>query len=276
VSSGHLGNRGYGKQGVRTLSFRTGPLDGEISDFTVATMLRGGIDECYLSGDNHRTVTSDAQRNVALAAMVRGGSTAEDVALAVASDLGRNYPHFPEVMVEVVRYPWESSGGGFVRAGSPPHRATVVGNKTSIQVVSGFDGLDVLLTGGSRFVGFLVDSFTSNQPAFDRPLAGSLSAEWSTHSGVKTDWRELRSSIQTGLLKSLGEVRSESVQHLLATMGSLLLEREPRLETIALRLENVTLTAHATDTASETHLYCVTPTPTAVTEVTLARKGDSQ
>ena len=85
--------------------------------------MRGGIDECFEAGRNGGIVTSDAQRNLALSVLGRGTRAAlEEVAMAVASELRRRYPHFPEAEVHLVGTTWQRIGATYVRRldGRPP------------------------------------------------------------------------------------------------------------------------------------------------------------
>ncbi len=272
-----LGDRAYGKQRVRAITF--GPAaaaagDDEVADLTLSILLRGGVDECFEAGRNDRIVTSDALRNLALSVLERTYPAAlEEVALAVAGELRRRYPHFPEAEVQLVGTPWQRSGATYVRGSAVGHLATATAAGDGARVRSGLDGIEVLITGGSRFVGFLVDEYTTNQPIADRPLSGTLDAAWSTAATHEVEWAHVRSQVHRTLLDVFGGTPSESVQHLLALMGTAVLHTERRLTEISLRMESSTLTAPTSATRSGARTFAVTTSPGAVTELTLHRRA---
>ena len=131
----------------------------------------------------------------------------------------------------------------------------------------------MLITGGSRFVGFLVDEYTTNEPVADRPLSGALSALWSTAPGRDVDWPHVRSQVHQTLLDVFGGRPSESVQHLLALMGEAALQTEPCLTEISLRMESTALVPAPSAPGSGARTYAATTSPGAVTELTLHRRA---
>lgn len=269
-----LMSRGYGKEHVRSLTFRTGGPADTIADLTVTTMLRGGIEESYRSGDNGRMVTSDAQRNVALAAVERGfPAPVEVVALDVARSLHDRYPEFPEVEARVVAAAWFPAGRGFVREDPVCHRAEAVISAGSVGVVSGMGGLDLLVTTGSRFTGFRTDEMTTNRPVEDRPLAGTLDVSWSSGGGDRISWDATRAELRRSVLEAFSGVRSESVQHLLTTMGARVLESVPAVRRLSLRLESLSLTGVGRLEPEAPVTFAAGTLPVAVTEVTVSRSA---
>ena len=154
---------------------------------------------------------------------------------------GSAYPYFPEIKVEMVRHSWQRVGPSYVRGQRSTDRASATAHGDVIETRSGLDDLEVLVTGGSRFTGFAVDEYTTNQPMPDRPLAGRLDARWSLVSGARPDWPEVRDGVRTALLVAFGEGRSESVQHLLTLMATSALAQQPLMTEISLRLESTGL-----------------------------------
>ena len=268
-----LGARSYGKQQARVIALAEGTGTDEVADLTISIMASGGIDECYEAGDNRRVITSDAQRNRALSVLARTcPAPIEELAVAVASDLGHAYPYFPEIKVEVVRHSWQRVGPSYVRGPRSADRASATAQGDVIETRSGLDDLEVLITGGSRFTGFAVDEYTTNQPVLDRPLAGRLDACWSLVSGARPGWPEVRAGVRTALLVTFGEGRSESVQHLLTLMATAALAQQPLMTEISLHLESTGLVPASLAGAGHPSLFTVTTSPTAVTEVTVHQR----
>ena len=265
-----LGARSYGKQQVRVIAFAEGTGTDEVADLTISIMVSGGIEECYEAGDNRRVITSDAQRNRALSVLERSyPAPIEELAVAVVNELRQAYSYFPEIKVEVLRHSWQLVGPSYVRGQRSADRASATAHGDVIETRSGLDDLEVLITRGSRFTGFAVDEFTTNQPMSDRPLAGRLDARWSLVSGAHPSWPEVRDGVRTALLVAFGEGRSESVQHLLTLMATAALVQQPLMSEISLHLETTGLVPVPIAGAGALSLFTVTTSPTAFTEVTV-------
>jgi urate oxidase len=268
-----LGARSYGKQQARVIAFAEGTGTDDVADLTISIMASGGIDECYAAGDNLRVVTSDAQCNRALSVLERSYPAAiEELAVAVVSDLWQAYPYFPEIKVDVLRHSWQRAGPSFVRAAQSSDRASATARGDVIETLSGLDDLELLITRGSRFTGFAVDEYTTNQAVHDRPLAGRLDARWSLVSGARPNWPAVRDGVRTALLVAFGEGRSESVQHLLTLMAAGALVQQPLMTEISLHLESTGLVPVPSARAGHPSLYRVTTSSTAVTEVTVHQR----
>ena len=268
-----LGARSYGKQQARVIAFAETAGTDEVADLTISTMVSGGIDECYEAGDNRRVITSDAQRNRALSVLGRNyPAPIEELAVAMVCDLRQAYPYFPEIKVEVLGHSWQRVGPSYVRCPRSTDRASATANGDVIETRSGLDDLEVLVKGGSRFTGFAVDEYTTNQPVPDRPLAGRLDARWSLVSGARPSWPEVRDGVRATLLVAFGEGRSESVQHLLTLMATAVLARQPLMTEISLHLESTGLVRVPISAPGHPSLFTVTTSPTAVTEVTVHQR----
>ena len=136
--------------------------------------------------------------------------------------------------------------------------------------------MEVLITGGSRFTGFAVDEYTTNQPAADRPLAGRLDARWSLVSGARPNWPEVRDEVRAALLIAFGERPSESVQHLLTLMATAALVKQPLMTEISLHLQSTGLVPVPFAGAGHSSLFTVTTSPTSVTEVTVHQRSATE
>jgi urate oxidase len=75
------------------------------------------------------------------------------------------------------------------------------------------------------------------------------------------------------MVSTFGGTRTESVQHLLALMGTAVLDHEPRVTEISLRMESTSLAATAFGTGGGARTFAATTTPGAVTELTVHRKA---
>jgi urate oxidase len=270
-----LGARSYGKQQVRVQVrvLRLGGSDaaGRVVDVTISVTVRGGIDESYEHGDNSRLVTSDGLKALSLEVVGATAATEpEALALLVATATRARYPQFPVVEVTVSRSPWRREGATFVAepAARPTGRAVAGEGETS--VTSGLEDLTLLIASGSRFVGFVDDAYTTNRPAEDRPLAGTLRAEWVCDPATGQDWAAVRATVTSSLVSGFGSGRSESVQHLLTLMARRLLEAAPGIGQVSLGIETAALSPTG-PASGASPTYAVASGPVAVTEVTLRR-----
>jgi len=256
----------------------------------ISVLLREGLDESYLAGDNTRLVTSDAQRDLAVRiSMESAGEPVEEAALEIADEICLRYPFVPEVEVGLARRPWTAmamaepacaSGHGFVCDGFEDQVSRVTASGGERKLVSGIEGLRFLLTTGSRFENFLSDDLTPNEPVADRAIAGDLSVHWVPASpGV--DFPALRSSLRVAVMSAFQGVRSESVQHLLTSMCAETIERVPEVARVALRFKSIALgmvqgRPEAADGAQasrigEARVHTMIELPRAVTSVSMER-----
>jgi urate oxidase len=286
-----LGTRYYGKEDIRILV--VGPPDGGLGmvyEQRISVLLRDGLDESYLAGDNTRLVTSDAQRNLAVRISTESaGEPVEATAIEIAYEIWRRYPFVPEVEVGLARRPWTAmtmaepscaSGHGFMCGGSEDQvsRVTVSGGER--EILSGIEGLRLLLATGSRFEGFLSDDMTPNEPVADRAIAGDLSIHWVPLS-AEVDFPVLRSSLRGAIMSAFQGVRSESVQHLLTSMCAEAIQKVPEVERVVLRFESIALGmvhggSETVDGAQssrmrEARVHTMTELPRAVTSVSMER-----
>ena len=304
-----LGVTAYGKRGIRLLCVSAGPAGEEVTEVSVLVLACGGAAESYLDGDNRRVVTTDAQRAVVIATLGSHGiRVVEDAAIAVAGTLRRHYPFLPEVQVELVATRWwpipaaadghgadaqqhgaQQHGSqrhgsqrhgfqrhGFHHCGGQRDRATAIATDAGTTLASGWAGPPLLLTRGSRFVGFVADERTPNSPAEDRAIAGDLDVEWEVEAAT-TDHVAVRSAVRVAALDAFQAGRSESVQHLLTTVGRRVLAAVPLVRTVTIRMDSTPLTglpsAEPVIDGPVTRAYVIGELPRAQTRVTLHRPG---
>lgn len=283
-----LGESGYGKGDIRVLCVSKVPAGEDVAEAVIRVLVKGGIEESYLLGDNARVVTTDAQRNLVLATLrAEGVSVVEDAAVASAEAMRRQYGYLPEVSVEVSVTSWRPisnadgvSGPAFCAEGVEHHRARASASAAGgTSLVSGWQCSRLALTRGSRFVGFMIDQHTPNGPQEDRAIAGKLDVEWVV-AGSEADHMRVRTAVRSTLLDVFDRFRSESVQHLLTVMCRHVLDRVPEVLKTSLRLESTALTevvgkppGPGMPGAAGQLLYVMSESPRAETWVSLHRAG---
>lgn len=287
--SGTLTASAYGKHGIHLLCVSPVQSGNAVAELEVSVVVRAGAEESFLLGDNRRVVTTDALRNLVTAEVgVTGAGVVEDAAGVVARAMGHRYPFLSEVEVEATTTAWRPLGDpdgsrAFCRRPAESDRARVTTTAGAARMVSGWCGPALLMTGGSRFVGFVTDELTPNQPQEDRAIAGDLFAEWElATANPEPDHAGIRALIRSTLLTGFGQLRSESVQHLLTMMCTRLLAAVPDLRWACLRMESTTLVpaqvspAAGSETLAEPprrSVYLLGGRPRATTSVSM-RPGD--
>jgi urate oxidase len=136
-------------------------------------------------------------------------------------------------------YPWSrlNNPHAFTRDGRYVRTATVTYDGSTTWVVSGVKDLWILKTTDSEFTGFLVDQYTTLQPATDRIMATSLLAEW-WHTSEDVDWgKSFDGAVQT-LLDTYGNHYSLAHQQTLYEAGKALLEGQPEIAEIRFSAPN--------------------------------------
>ncbi|HVC25441.1 MAG TPA: hypothetical protein VND23_06775 [Acidimicrobiales bacterium] len=285
---GVLGEHGYGKSGIRLLGMLgDAGVDGLV-DLTVAVRLSGGADDAYLAGDNAHMVTTDGQRNLVTAVVGRLLPAAvEDVALAIVAELSHCYPFVRRVEVSIEQRLWARASGWDAdppRAGSAQGGAAfaldscerrvvrALADGGPVQLWQGLAGITLLLTAGSAFEGFVVDGYTTNVAHHSRPIAGRLAARWRGRAASQ-DWARTRDVVRRSLVDAFASERSNSLQHLLTSMGRRALEAGDLVE-IELGLESVQLAPvdERFGPAAPERLFDVVDTPFGDLHVTVERE----
>jgi urate oxidase len=140
-----------------------------------------------------------------------------------------------------------------------------------MQLSGGVRGLQILLTAGSGFSGFLRDELTTQRESTDRPLCGSLDATWTYSREQPT--APTTENLVTELLSSIAGRSSNSIQQLLTDVGEAVLAANEELATLALHFQSAPISALPPDLAgvSGGNTYEVGSAPVGITRVALRR-----
>jgi urate oxidase len=234
----------YGKAEVRLLHVDRRESWHEITDLNVTITLAGDLPETYLTGDNTKVLTTDAQKNTVYAfARQHGARPAEGFALRLA----RHFAGVPSVAWARVRA--EQYGWRRIEAGGTPHPHSferLAGTRTvsaqataggGAEVAVGVDDLVLLKSSGSEFHGFLVDPYTTLAPTDDRILATAVRASWRT-STEQVDWDASFGAARAALTEAFAATHSKSLQQSLYAMGEAVLAARPEICEVRLSLPN--------------------------------------
>jgi urate oxidase len=236
-----LGYNQYGKAENRVVRVFRDRDPHEIVDYNVSVALSGGQEAPHLTGDNAPVLPTDTQKNTVYAFAKEDDVVAqpESFGIRLARHFVDNTEPITRARVKLEMYPWSrlNNPHAFTRDGRFVRTATVTYDGSTTWVVSGVKDLWILKTTDSEFTGFLVDQYTTLQPATDRIMATSLLAEW-WHTSEDVDWgKSFDGAVQT-LLDTYGNHYSLAHQQTLYEAGKALLEGQPEIAEIRFSAPN--------------------------------------
>jgi urate oxidase len=163
----------------------------------------------------------------------------------------------------------------FTGGGSEKRRAVVELTADGATTVwAGLQGLLLLKTTDSGFVGYPKDEYTVLPETTDRILATECEAEWE-YTSADLDFEALYQHIRTGLLRTFSEHKSLSVQHTLYAIGENILKESDEIKEMSLIMPNkhhipFNLTPFGQDNTNE--VFVATDAPFGYITGTLVRE----
>ena len=244
----HLFHSQYGKSEVGLLKiFREGKRH-TVKEITVSALVSGDFSRAFLAGDNATTVPTDTIKNTiyALAKDQFGLDGIEAFGQRLARHFLDKYASFDRITLELKERHWAR----MERGGVPePHsflgsgdgiRTTIIQACRSqpFDITAGLEGLEILKSTGSGFVGFPRCEFTTLPETTDRIMATRLSGNWH-YRQVPPDYNRCHSTVREAFLEVFATRYSRAVQETLYQMATLALERVPEIDSVSLRLPNL-------------------------------------
>ena len=234
----------YGKAEVRLLHVDRGDARHEITDLNVTITLAGDLPETYLTGDNSKVLTTDAQKNTVYAlARKLGVSPVEEF----GARLARHFAEVPAVdraQVRIEQYAWRriDAGGAphphsFERLAGTRAASAFVRADGRTEIVAGVADLVLLKSSGSEFHGFLRDPYTTLEPTEERILATAVAAHWRI-AGNEVPWDASFAGARAALVEAFAATHSLSLQQTLYAMGEAVLAARPEVCEVRLSLPN--------------------------------------
>jgi urate oxidase len=230
----------YGKEAVRILTWtRIGPID-TVRDACLGVHVEGAFLASYRSGDNAAILPSDTLRRHALAACDENPTgTVEALLAGIATRILEANSALSGVAATAQTRQWQRIGDhSFVLA---PWRASAEARSTRagpVRLRGGASGLQLLTTTGSGFTGFMRDEVTTQAEASDRPLCGTLDADWA-YVADRQPAAGLTDKIVGRLVSAFADRTSNAVQQLLTEIGGEVLEATAELASITLHFDSV-------------------------------------
>lgn len=200
----------------------------------------------YTTGDNTGLVATDSMKNfIQRETLNCVEDDLESYCRFLAEKFMSTYPHTEGIQVSATEIPFDAIAGGEVAfaPGSGPERAHASVEMTPAGVVdvqSGVRGFKLLRLGGSAFVGFVRDQYTTLPDIHNRPL----------HMWLDLDWRYTEPAAAF-LVRTAAHVRhlvhevfhgfeSGSIQQVIYRIGTRMLEELPAVSEVNLEANNRT------------------------------------
>lgn len=241
-----LGHNQYGKDEIRVVRVLRSDEPHELFDYNVSVSLVGDFAAAHLEGDNRNVVPTDTAKNTVFAFAKRDEvvTQPESFGLALARHFVDDIEQVSQARITLQMYPWTrlahhgvAHPHAFARSGGHLRTACVTYDGVGTWVVSGVRELTVLKTTNSQFEDFYTDEYTTLQPAKDRILATSVSAQW-WHEGHDRDWGESFETVRTALVDAFAGHYSKALQQSVFVMGEAALNADPGVAEIRFTCPN--------------------------------------
>ena len=186
----------YGKSRVRLVKVVRGSDVHRVVEWNVQVLVAGDFETSYTEGDNSKVLATDTMKNVVYALARRSSAeTPEAFAGELCQFLLDRNPAIVSVEVRIEAKAWETlAPTAFRQRGPEIDVATVAATREGVEIRSGIEGLVVLKTAGSGFVGFARDELTTLPETTDRLLGTEASVVW-TYARSDVAHAELRAAI---------------------------------------------------------------------------------
>jgi urate oxidase len=240
-----LKSNSYGKSYVRLTKVSRHGDRHELKELSVDIELQGDFARCYTHGDNSKIIATDSMKNtVYVLAKDHPIESIEDFARHLANHFVDTYPQVACATATIREAPWQRISvnakphdHSFVGGSCERRTCSVTSDRKSVEIEGGIDGLLVLKTTKSGFVGYVRDRYTTLKETTDRIFATSVTARWQ-YSTPELDGNRAFETIRTALLEVFATHDSLAVQQTLLAMGEEALKRCAEISEIELTMPN--------------------------------------
>lgn len=279
-----LGQNNYGKTRVRMVKVLRDGKRHDVREIEVAISLEGDFKAIHTDGDNSLCLPTDTMKNTVYAL---GKDHPLDTIESFALHLGRHFidrnDHVSRARVRISQVPWVRARVGgtehphcFSKGSDERQTCDVTVERAGASVVGGIEGLVILKSTDSAFVGYIRDAYTTLPETDDRIFATSLSAKW-MFGGDRPEraaFATCREKIRRAMVETFAGHMSESVQHTLHAMGAAALRACPAIDRIRLSMPNkhcllVNLAPFGLENANE--IFVPVDEPYGLIEATITR-----
>jgi urate oxidase / 2-oxo-4-hydroxy-4-carboxy-5-ureidoimidazoline decarboxylase len=192
----------------------------------------------YTEGDNSAVVATDTMKNFVLReALAYDGATLEGFLTFLGRRFLATYPIMEALRLTGRELRFDRAAERvFARSHDDHAVATVTVGPGETTVRGGLANLWLLKTSGSAFTRFARDDYTTLPERGDRPLFVRLDLEWGYRGEPQVTARDVRDLV-AGVFDGFV---SESIQHLVHEIGTVLLARYEQLSDVSFTAENHT------------------------------------
>lgn len=245
-----LASNRYGKSRVRVMRVTRHESHHDLDEWTVEVLLSGDFETAHTLGDNSKILPTDTMKNTVY--YIAGRSNAESMeefAKELIDFLLSRNPQVAGVDVAIESSLWKRmavDGQPYPTAfmhGSDERQTTHVSRRQeeAFSITSGLDGLNILKTAQSGFVGYIKDELTTLPETTDRLFGTVLKAEWqytprAIAEGI--DFNKVRRHLRETMLSTFARHDSLSVQHTMFAMGEAALAHTDIIDEIHMLMPN--------------------------------------
>jgi urate oxidase len=242
-----LGENRYGKARVRVMKVVRHATHHAMKEWSVRLLLHGDFESCFTEGDNSRILPTDTMKNtVYYLARESNATTLEEFAIEIVEYLLTKNPQVSKASAEIEEKSWEQ-----IAIDGAPHATTyamrgpelqtakaVRERDGAVQLTSGVDGLMILKTTNSAFMGYIKDKLTTLPETTDRIFGTRATASWD-YQPLPENYAAARATALATLFKVFAAHDSLSVQHTLFDIGKAMLEAVPEIARVKLVMPNL-------------------------------------
>jgi urate oxidase len=276
----------YGKSRVRVMRVTKHDGHHDLDEWTVQLLLSGDFETAHTLGDNSKILPTDTMKNtVYFVAHETKATSIEQYAQELIDYILTRNPQVSGAECVIHSHLWTRmtvEGQPYPTAfthGSDEVQTTRVSRKQggAFEIVSGLDGLNVLKTAQSGFVGYIKDSLTTLPETTDRLFGTVVKAEWTfTADGIKSgiDFNKVRTHLRETMLTTFAKHDSLSVQQTLYAMGEAALAHTDLVEEIHLLMpnkHNLLIDLKRFGHENPNHIFVPTDEPHGTIEATIVR-----
>jgi urate oxidase / 2-oxo-4-hydroxy-4-carboxy-5-ureidoimidazoline decarboxylase len=199
----------------------------------------------YTEGDNTGLIATDSMKNfIQRETMNFTGNALEEYCRFLGEMFLAKYLQVEGLQISASAIPYAPLDGNvaFVPSGPDVATARIEIDRTGIvEAVSGVRGLKLLRLGGSAFLGFVRDEYTTLPDLHNRPLHMWLDLEWSyAGSDAAFSGGAVTARVRQIVREVFGSFESGSIQQVIYQMGAKMLADIPAISEMRLEANNRT------------------------------------
>lgn len=281
-----LASNRYGKSRVRLMRVTRHETHHDLDEWMVEVLLTGDFETAHTLGDNSKILPTDTMKNTVY--FVAGRSKAEsmeDYAKELVDFLLSRNPQVERADVTIESHLWKRltvDGQPHPTAfmhGSDERQTTHVSRRRGemFRIVSGLDGLSILKTAQSGFVGYIKDELTTLPETTDRLFGTVLKADWpytsrAIEEGI--DFNKVRRHLRETILSTFAKHDSLSVQQTLFAMAEAALAHTDIIDEVHMLMpnkHNLLVDLARFGQQNPNHIFVPTDEPHGTIEATVRR-----